>query len=36
MSDDEVTFESADAGSSDTVPIRAGELKKGAWGRSGG
>lgn len=29
MSSEEITFESTDAGSSDTVPIRAGELKKG-------
>jgi translation initiation factor 5A len=28
MSDEEV-FESADAGASDTIPVRAGELKKG-------
>lgn len=29
MSDEEITFESAEAGSADCVPIRAGELKKG-------
>jgi len=32
MSDaEDTTFEAADAGSSDTVPVRAGELKKGGF-----
>ena len=32
MSDnDDTTFESVDAGSSDTFPVRAGELKKGGF-----
>merc|ERR1712056_132509 len=30
MADDEPTFESADAGASDTYPQRAGEIKKGS------
>merc|ERR1719263_1831831 len=31
MSDDEPTFESTDAGSSDTYPLEAGSIKKGSY-----